>query len=217
MAFNFFNKKKEKELTIEQKVKQMNEYNKTNFKYVEGRCYDDKMSVSGCVLKPGLGAGYHGVLFDYFEKYCSQNIEKMAIIAESNEAAADLEKKYPYLRVDNIVGYTDKKNGSDFDVDLNIDQNFKAEYDVLLSQALLEHVCNPFCAIKNFSDLLNENGIMLLHTHNIKMPYHAYPIDCIRYYEDFFVNITKYLPLEKIEYLEADVHIFCVYRKKGKL
>jgi len=206
---------KTEQLTIKQKVARMNEYNHTNFKYVEGRNYDDKMSVSGNHLKSGLGAGFHGILIDYIEKYKPKNAEKVAIIAESDEVAQELKKAFPWATtIINIVDYKDKKTGDDFDVDLNIKHNFKSEYDVVLSQALLEHVSNPFMAVENFTDLLKKGGVLILHTHNYKMPYHACPIDCVRYFKDWFVDLQKYLPIKMVDFLEADVHMFCAYRKK---
>lgn len=199
---------------IENQVKIMNEYNGTNFKYVEGRDYSDPMSVSGNVPKRGLGDGWHGVLIDYIEKYRGYDKKmNIALIAESKEACEDLNKLFKNSNIDNIVDYQDKKTGIDFDIDLNIKQNFSAKYDIVLTQALLEHIVNPFMAIENFSDLLIDNGLLVLHTHNIKMQYHPYPIDCIRFYKDFFENITQYIDLELLEYLEASCHIFCVYRR----
>jgi len=203
------------ESTIQDKVKAMNDYNGTSFGYVKGRCYDDKMAVGGAFLKRGLGGGFHGVLLDYIEQFKPKNAKKIALVAESVEAAQDLSKAFPWAEISNIVDYSDKKSGSDYDVDLNIKQNFNEKYDVVLSQALLEHVCNPFMAIENFMDLLNTNGIIVLHTHNPKMVYHPYPIDCLRFHKDWFVDIQKYLPIELLDFLEADVHLFCVFRKIG--
>lgn len=203
------------ELTIKQKVARMNDYNNTKFKYVKGRDYNDKMSVGGNHLKSGLGAGFHGVLIDYIEQYKPKNAKKVAIIAESDEVADELKKAFPWAtEVVNIVDYKDKKTGSDFDIDLNIKHNFKAKYDVVLSQALLEHVSNPFMAVENFADLLKKDGVLVLHTHNYKMPYHECPIDCVRYFKDWFVDLQKYLPIKLVDFLEADVHMFCAYRKK---
>jgi hypothetical protein len=200
-------------LTIERKVKLMNKYNRTNFEYVPGRCYDDKMSVGGAFLKTGLGGGFHGVLLDYIEQFRSGNEKKIVLIAESTEAAKQLHKVFDWAEISNLVDYSDKRRGSDYDLDLNIKQNFKGGYDIILSQALLEHVCNPFMAIENFVDLLNNDGLIVLHTHNYKMPYHAYPIDCIRFYRDWFYDLPNYLPIKIVQFLEADVHLFCVYKK----
>jgi hypothetical protein len=191
----------------------MNKYNGTNFKYVPGRCYDDKMSVGGAYLKSGLGGGFHGVLLDYIEKFRTQDAKTILLIAESFEAAKELNKAFSWAEISNLVDYSDKKKGSDYDVDLNIKQNFESNYDIILSQALLEHISNPFMAIENFTDLLHNNGLIVLHTHNYKMPYHAYPIDCVRFYKDWFYDLQNYLPIEVIQFLEADVHLFCVYKK----
>jgi hypothetical protein len=192
----------------------MNEYNGTNFKYVPGRCYDDKMSVGGAFPKSGLGGGFHGVLLDYIEQFKTKDAKTMLLIAESFEAAKELNKAFSWAEISNLVDYSDKKLGSDYDIDLNIKQNFESKYAIILSQALLEHICNPFMAIENFADLLHDGGLIVLHTYNYKIPYHAYPIDCVRFYRVWFYNLPNYLPI-KVQFLEADVHMFCVYKKEG--
>lgn len=205
--------RKSDSLTTEEKVSRMNEHNGTSLKYVEGRCYDDPAAVGGAFQKSGLGAGFHGVLIDYINTYKTKDAKKIVLVAESKEAANDLKAAFPWAEISNLVDYSDKDTGSDYDVDLNLKQNFNSNYDVVLSQALLEHVSNPFMAVENFVDLLKKDGIIVLHTHNCKMPYHGYPIDCVRFQKDWFEDLPKYLPVEMVDFLEADVHMFCVYRR----
>ena len=209
------NNRNSSESILEKQVREMNEYNGTNFEYVDdGRVYNDKWMVGGTILKRGLGVGWHGVFIDYAKKYKEKDNLNICLIAESKEACLDLAKLFPKDNIENIVDYSDKEHGEDYNIDLNIKQNFKSKYDMVLSQALLEHIVNPFMAIENFCDLLVKNGILILHTHNVKMEYHPYPIDCLRFYKDFFKNITKYLPYIYIyEYLEVNCHIFVVYKK----
>ena len=116
-------------------------------------------------------------------------------------------------QIDNIVSYKDSKSGKDFEPDLNVRQNFSPVYDVVLSQALLEHVSNPFMVIQNFIDLTKAGGIIVIHTVNPKFPYHAFPIDCLRFYRDWFFDLENYLPLKVVDFLEADQHLFCVFKK----
>lgn len=152
--------------------------------------------------------GFHGVLFGYIEKYIKEG-NSILLISEPEKVIPVFKERFP------DAGYiSNREHTGGAYTDLNIEKEYCADRaDIILCQAVLEHICNPFGAIHNLRRMTNKNGYIFIHTHNIKMQYHAYPIDCLRYYKDFFVNITEYINLKLIEYDEWNEHIFIAYQK----
>lgn len=156
-----------------------------------------------------LSKGFHGVLFEYIRKYYKDN-DRLLLIAENKNVIPVFNTHFPSLEVD-CQGYKGEK-GEEFH-DLNIHRAYMPQYDLILSQALLEHICMPCVAIRNMADLLHTGGYVFLHTHNSKMGYHAFPVDCIRFYKDFFVELQKYMPIKLVEFDEWAEHMFVAYQK----
>ena len=63
--------------------------------------------------------------------------------------------------------------------------------DVILNQAMLEHIVDPVTAIDNMLALLNPGGIIVVQTCNSYIGIHRYPIDTLRFHSDFFCNYTS--------------------------
>lgn len=47
----------------------------------------------------------------------------------------------------------------------------KKSLDLITGLAIIEHLKNPFIALKQFNDYLKENGYLFLYTHDIKKPF----------------------------------------------
>ena len=85
--------------------------------------------------------------------------------------------------------------------------------DLIISQAMLEHLLMPFEHLRDLSKLLNKNGHLILHTQLPGYSYHRYPIDSIRFYPDFFEEAAKRLNLKVVEKYQSDFHIFYHFQK----
>jgi SAM-dependent methyltransferase len=162
------------------------------------------------IKAPNLSQGFHGILFDMATKFKSG--PEVLMIAENPAVADPVKAAMPWANL-HFFEYSGS-HGVDFEVDMNVRQEFDTQYDVVISQALLEHVCRPSVVIENKANLLKSGGVMVLHTHGPAMGYHGYPIDCVRFYKDFFEDLCKYLPIELIDFHEEAVHIFAAYKKK---
>ena len=110
-------------------------------------------------------------------------------------------------------------SSADFELDLclpDVDfKNLPGNYDVLLSQALLEHIVDPVQLIKNLNVLLKKDGILVIHTHNPLMGLHRFPVDTLRYNEDFFHSLQNYVSMELLDVSLAGNAIFAVLKKKS--
>jgi SAM-dependent methyltransferase len=89
------------------------------------------------------------------------------------------------------------------------------KYDLIINQATLEHVYNPFQAMYNLTQSLTQNGILLTHTHPPAFVYHRYPSDYFRFMKDWWLELHRYI--QNIELLEffmfENKHVFTCYHK----
>lgn len=162
------------------------------------------------IKSPNLSGGFHGLSFQYIKKYFKEN-NSMLLIAENSQVNDTFKAHFPSIQVVNL-GY-EGSVGQKYHIDLNKEQIFVNSYDMVFSQALLEHVCNPVQCVKNMANLCKTDGYIFIHTVNSQMPLHRYPIDCLRFYEDWFKDICNYLPIELVEYDEWGAHCFAAYKK----
>lgn len=58
--------------------------------------------------------------------------------------------------------------------------NIPQKYDIIISCATYEHIRNPFIVSKELYNLLNEGGLIFIHSVNC-FPIHSFPFDYWRY------------------------------------
>lgn len=149
--------------------------------------------------------GFHGELFDYLKQYGKQD-GSVYLVSETEKVIPVFQDYFPEITFVIAEKF----------VDLNVLQptfKTKSKVDVVFAQALLEHICRPCVAIENFCGMVKSGGYIILHTHNNNMGYHAYPVDCCRFFKDYFVALCKYLPVKVSEYDEWNEHIAVCYRR----
>ncbi|HUW24348.1 MAG TPA: methyltransferase domain-containing protein, partial [Patescibacteria group bacterium] len=87
------------------------------------------------------------------------------------------------------------------------------KFDLILSQAMLEHLVNPYKHVEELSKLLVKGGHLVVHTVMPGYDYHPCPVDTLRYYPDWFEEVAIRLKL-KIEKKDIrNSHIFYVFEK----
>ena len=59
-------------------------------------------------------------------------------------------------------------------------------FSLILSQAMVEHLVDPFGHLRDLCSLLAEGGSLIVLTHTPGFPYHRHPIDCVRFFPDWF-------------------------------
>jgi len=145
-------------------------------------------------------------MIDWVKTHWQQSYSSLALVAEP--AAAE-----PILA--NLLGISDVHAFPD-PPDLNVKQEWNRTYDVVVCQAVLEHVCRPSIAIENLLQMTSLGGLLSLHTHLPEMPYHAYPIDCVRFFPDCFRALAEYLPCKVIDIREHErLHVFVLLHRIG--
>lgn len=160
--------------------------------------------------------GYHGILKVWWDHYKKDNANWL-LVSEKQQVKNEFKSNYMDDNFFTIEQYCDP---SEVDYNLNIcDENLSnllPKFDVVVCQATLEHLYNPYGAMSNLLDRLEVGGICAIHTHLPSFMYHPYPRDYFRFQPDWFLDLEKYV--KNVELLELigtpnDWHIFALYRK----
>lgn len=152
------------------------------------------------VVANNESGGFHGLIFDFIKKH-KKDIKSVSMIMEPLDVIPVIEKEFPGASV-NVISYREDDSRK-FDIDLCIHQQFESKYDVVISQALLEHTCRPSIVVENLLDLCNVGGIVCIHTHLPGFGYHPWPYDCLRFFRDFWISLSSYLEFDLVDYAEA--------------
>lgn len=64
-------------------------------------------------------------------------------------------------------------------------------FDCIVSQSMFEHLIDPYRHFLDCVSLLKEEGVLVIHTMMPGFDYHRYPIDCMRFYPDWFETIAQ--------------------------
>ena len=89
-------------------------------------------------------------------------------------------------------------------------------FDLIISQAILEHLIDPYNHVKDLYAVLKPGGNMILHTVIPGFPYHRHPVDCMRFFPDWFELIAQRLKLDIAEKYLGEGRIMYRYIKNQK-
>ena len=137
--------------------------------------------------------------------------KECCLVAENSKVEPFLKGWFPNTTF-SFLGY-DEADCSKYEYDMNRPFNYGKEFDSVLSQALLEHVCRPSIAVENMVNLVKPGGVVVIHTVMPGFQVHRHPIDCVRFLPDFWKSLTEYIPATLIEYSEYGYHVFVTYRR----
>jgi SAM-dependent methyltransferase len=179
--------------------------------------------IGGKMPVSNLSTGYHGIQKQWWDYYLNKEnkVPNVLLISESNNVRNDFLEKYPNWNIELIDLYPEINNEkSSHNVivgDICALQNPLQlnKYDLIINQATLEHVYNPFQAMSNLLSALVKGGILITHTHPPGFPYHQYPHDYFRFMRDWWIYLSNYIKnIQLLEFLEYDkMHVFTCYIK----
>lgn len=72
-------------------------------------------------------------------------------------------------------------------------------FDLIISQATLEHLVDPYKHVRDLVSMLNVSGTLVVHSVLPGFFYHRVPIDCLRFYPDWFEEVGKRMNLRVID------------------
>jgi len=93
-------------------------------------------------------------------------------------------------------------------------KEFEGRVDLVVCQAVIEHILDPITAMKNFTRLLKKDGYLIVETPFWSFMEHRFPIDCIRYLPDWFHHIPDIIPELKLIAYHSEKNVqLALYRK----
>lgn len=124
------------------------------------------------------------------------------------------QKRFDFLNSEILtVGIGDK-----FDYDWNFENNVpeglvNKKFDLIISQAMFEHLIDPYKHLKDLITLLNNDGYLIIHTEMPGYNYHRYPVDTVRFFPDWFEEAAERFSLKIVMKFRRDFHVVYVFKK----
>jgi hypothetical protein len=87
------------------------------------------------------------------------------------------------------------------------------KFRLIVSQAMIEHLIDPYGHVCDLVSLLDQGGILVVHSVLPGFFYHRVPIDCFRFYPDWFETIATRLGLA---ILDKQISVFNITYKLQK-
>lgn len=178
--------------------------------------YPNNYTIGGLFKVSNLSNGYHGILKQYWDYYNIGN--DVLLISENNTVKYEFNQSYPNWNIDTIDNYPEISTTNNVDLVGDICHQINPiirKYNLIINQATLEHVYNPFQAMVNLTNSLHIGGILVTHTHPPNQEYHQYPRDYFRFMIDWWIDLPKYINnIELLEvYMHNNAHVFSCYRR----
>lgn len=168
---------------------------------------------------PNTSQGFHDEMKEAWDRLCPEP-KHVLLVGEGKACADHFSEAYPSWIVTSA--------NSDSDLEPHICTDLckpgwieKELYDLIINQANLEHMYDPFGCVQETMKGLRVGGINIMHTVCPIAGYHAYPRDYFRFFGDWFADIPGLLDtqVEMVWLLtkpsENPEHIFAAYRRIG--
>jgi len=103
--------------------------------------------------------------------------------------------------------------------DMDVQWNFEEDppdfgpFDCIVSQSMLEHLIDPYKHVRDCVSLLRSGGYLIVHTMMPGFNYHRYPVDCFRFYPDWFEEVSQRLGMEIRDRHIRNARITYLFRK----
>lgn len=163
----------------------------------------DNYTVNNLPNESGL---YNGELIKWS---ADVNPKCALLVGESKNTAKVLKDKINAVEV-LTAGLSDVDYYWNFEEDIPI---IEKEIDLILSQAMFEHLLNPYKHLQDLTNLITKKGHIIIHTVMPGFHYHRYPIDSVRFFPDWFEETANRFRLKIIRKRMNNTHIFYMYKK----
>lgn len=88
------------------------------------------------------------------------------------------------------------------------------QFRSIVSHAILEHLIDPYGHVTDLCNLLEEGGSLIAYTVTPGFPYHRHPVDCVRFFPDWFEEVANRRALKVWDKYIGDEHIVYWFKKK---
>jgi SAM-dependent methyltransferase len=87
------------------------------------------------------------------------------------------------------------------------------QFQCIVSHAILEHLIEPYRHVRDLANLLQPGGHLVVFTVTPGFPYHRHPVDCFRFFPDWFETVAERLELEIHDRFYGDERIMYHFRR----
>lgn len=134
----------------------------------------------------------------FYEKYCSMNIENKNVLDIGSQNFNGSMKPIFY-KCNKYVGL-DTSEGENVDIVANshvipIDNE---SFDIIISSSCFEHDSMFWLTFKEMARIVKPSGYIYICAPS-SGPYHAYPIDCWRFYKDSWKSLETWAQYNNIK------------------
>ena len=157
---------------------------------------------------PSESTFYHGEIIKWVRDITPLP-KKTLLVGDNKDTAKRLQQK---IQTESI--YTTGLLNADYTWNFEENPPQMGKYDLIISQAILEHLLSPYKHMCDLVSLLAPRGCLIVHTVCPGFPYHRHPIDACRFYPDWFEEVAQRLQLDIVKKRIKDTHIFYMYRKR---
>jgi len=152
---------------------------------------------------------YHGEIIRWVQEL-SPAPKRTLLAGEAKQAAVKLEEIM-------ALGKVTTTGVLDVDIFWNFEEKAPelGKFDLIISQAILEHLITPYEHLVSLASLMSPGGYLLVHTVTPGFVYHRYPIDSFRFFPDFFETFAQRNDLLVHRKRVHDNHIFYIFQCKN--
>lgn len=88
------------------------------------------------------------------------------------------------------------------------------QVNLIASHAMIEHITDPYLHVSSCYRLLSPGGHAIFHTVMPGFQYHRYPVDCLRFFPDWFEEVALRLGAKVVmRVISTDAHIvYCLHK-----
>ena len=86
-------------------------------------------------------------------------------------------------------------------------------FHCVVSYAILEHLIDPYRHVLDLCELLEPGGYLVIFTVSPGFPYHRHPIDCMRFFPDWFETVAERTGLEVADRYYGSERVMYRFRK----
>jgi SAM-dependent methyltransferase len=112
---------------------------------------------------------------------------RILLDGDDKSVVGQFKKRFNFQKAE-IITIGEKGN---YDFNWNFENDppveLNGDFDLIISQAVFEHLVDPYKHFRDLAKLLKSSGgYLLIHTHIPGYTYHRYPIDAVRFFPDWF-------------------------------
>jgi SAM-dependent methyltransferase len=140
--------------------------------------------------------------------------DRVLLDGDDKSIAGQFKKRFGFRKAEVIT--VGEKGNYDFDWNFenNIPEGLAGNFDLIISQAMFEHLIDPYKHFKDLEKLLKSGGHFFIHTHIPGYTYHRYPIDAVRFFPDWFERAADINGLKVKRKFLRNFHIIYLFEKK---